>query len=191
MPIAGAGLRIVVAPGGVAADERLAHDVQRNLVADQQRVAGQAAQPRQAVADIAGFDRSVRARHDGDLVLAGRIHEDQSHARGLSGERRDHRCVHALGREGASRFHLERVVAQGADEERGSPQARGGHGLVAPLASVMALVAAARDGLSRVGQVWNARDKVNVDRADHDDAAAHLLQPPRWWGAVSPGTRVS
>jgi len=56
----------------------------------------------------------------------------------------------------------------------GPTQARGGDGLIATLPTVVAIVASARDGLSRVGKVGHARDKVDVDRADHDYAAAHL-----------------
>jgi len=56
--------------------------VERHLVADQDDVPGEPSQAGQAVADIALLDRAVGARHDGNLVLARRIDEDESHAVG-------------------------------------------------------------------------------------------------------------
>ena len=162
----------------MSANQRLSNHVERHLVAHQDDIADQRSQAAQAVAGITRFDRAVRAGDDHDLVLAVRIEQDQGDPGGLTRQRGDHRDVHPFGRQSPTRLDLERVVAQGADEQRGAPQPGGCHGLVATFAAVVPVVAAARDRLARMGQVGHACDKVDVDRADHDHAAAHTIVPP-------------
>ena len=68
----------------MATHQGFTHDVQRNLVADEQYVAGERAEPGQAVADVTRFDRAVSSGHDRDFILAGGIDQDQRQSGRLS-----------------------------------------------------------------------------------------------------------
>jgi hypothetical protein len=112
----------------------------------------------------------VRARRDGDRVLARGVDGDQRDAGRHAGELRDCTDVDPLVRQLAERRRAEIVVADRADERHRGAEPRCGDRLVGALAAAVAGEAAARHRLARPRQRGNRDDEVGVDRADDDDA---------------------
>ena len=86
-PVAGAGLKTVIAPAALAHSEGLGRRVRRDLVPYEHDVAGPRTESLERLADVPGFEGGVGAARDRDAVLAPGIDEDQRDAGRLIGER--------------------------------------------------------------------------------------------------------
>src|SRR5207244_1000762 len=130
------------------------------------------------------------SRDDDDLVLPGRVDEDQRDARRpapLELEL-DARVIESL-----QRAHCEGVVPDGADHAHARTEARGGDGLIRAFAARKARELAPADGLARPRKPLDERNEVEVDRPDHGQLYGHRARAySRAAGrlAASPGDPV-
>ena len=139
--------------------------------------------------DGARLDRGVRAGGHRDLVLAGRVDRDQSHARRGALVDRDPPDVDAFVLERPARGRTEGVTADRTDHRdaaRVAQCARRCHRLVPTLAAVVLRERPVDDGLARTRQRRARHHEVDVDRAEHreDRGVAHEV-----WLAISSRSR--
>ena len=81
--------------------------------------------------------------------------------------------VDGLSLEGRASLTTERVVPDRAHEHSRNPEAGSRDRLVAALATVMAIEPSAGDGFAGSGKTLDGHHEVHVDRADDDDPTAH------------------
>ena len=94
----------------------------------------------------------IRARRDGDLVVAVAVDDDQRDPRGDAAEPLHGGDVDALGAQRVERLGAEVVVPDRADERDRGAGARRGDRLVGALAAAAALEPPAGDRLAAAGQ---------------------------------------
>ena len=115
--VAGAGLRIVVAPALASGPQRRAGGAGRDLVADQDHVAWSRVEALEAARDVARRQRRVRAAGDRDAVLAGASTRMNATPGRLALERQQPADIDALRLERRPRRGPEVVVADRTDED--------------------------------------------------------------------------
>ena len=108
-------------------------------------------------------DLGVRARNDDDLVLPGRIDEDQRDARRTPGREVE---LHARAAKTRKRLICVRILADGADEPHRRSEPRRRHRLIRALPAGKALEPRTRHGLSGARQAVHTGHQVEVDRSD-------------------------
>ena len=125
------------------------------------------------VRHVRGAGERIGARYHGDRVLAGIVDVDQRDA-GRRVGRANAREVDARRIQQREGRRGERVAADGAEHRDVGAGAACGERLVRPLAARTGREARAGERFARTRQPRDARDEVEVDRAEDDD---HALRP--------------
>lgn len=164
------------------------HRRQRNLKLEDNHVSSTEAV--QQPANLRIPDAAVRARRDGDEVLAARFDHDQGSASGLHVITCDPGHVYAVRLEPGHELLAEGVRANPADQSDPGAQPRRGRGLVGTFSARDPEQAVAQHGFARAGKGWDTHHHVHVEAA-HDGHAGHAGSIGRAVEAVNhPGYKV-
>ena len=177
-PVAGAGLKIVIAPAALAHSEGLGRRGGRDLVPDEHDIAGPGREALQRLADVPGFEGGLAPPATAMLFSPRESTRISATPVAWSGSVRSSRHVHALGFEGRPCRRPMVVGPDRADERSRAPSRAAATAWFPPLPPWCWANRPPVTVSPGRRQAVDRRDEVHVDGAHDDDPPGH--------GATSP-----